>query len=165
MVSAELKELVAETARKVQDARLGRERAHRHSEIEETHLAGLVDDAAVAAGEIFAWADGPDGRELRLLMAYTGLDMLPLGTQAINLVHTTGELLADNCARAMVRRRIVVTTAQELVRIAGVRNVMALAERIRAGVIDSVLARNLELSLSHTVPATALLGIYGRPGS
>ena len=98
-------------------------------------------------------------------MAYTGLDMLPLGTQAINLVHTTGELLADNCARAMVRRRIVVTTAQELVRIAGVRNVMALAERIRAGVIDSVLARNLELSLSHTVPATALLGIYGRPGS
>ena len=101
------------------------------------------DAAQPYALAVFAWAVGDEASELRQLMIEAELESLPLGNDAICLVQESGVLLADNFARHMAARRVRVSTAHELVRVAGAAAVLNLELAIRSGCLLDKIADQL----------------------
>ena len=139
MLPTELVDLIAKNGQKdvAHDKRIAAERAavdRSQAAYEERKAAALP-----AAEEVFAWADGPVGTELRLLMAFHGLHVLPLNDSgAVGLTSEKGTLWANNFGRWMTARRGTVRTVEDFVKIAGIEQVRRLLAEIHDGsVLDN----------------------------
>jgi len=150
MIGEELRELVNAAARKAQDQRIELARARAAAETE-MMVAATRDDAlwrkAVDVGhEVFDWADGQDGRQLRLLLAYTGLDVLAMSSN-IGLVPEAKHVRVwrRGCSGYGGIGRVDrnVASVVEMVQIAGAEDVVSLVADIRTGRFPDVLTERL----------------------
>lgn len=128
--------------------RANREAAARSARDRAELTAGAEDyerqkrEALPDAQMLLNWLDSGTAHELCVAMIAADLDELALGSRAICLTKQCG-LRAKNFGRWMATQHHVVSTAEDLVNVAGVEAVHKVAEDIRTGLLLDRVAQQL----------------------